>query len=251
MSAIVIDNVWKEYGDQIVLERHLARPSQRPRLRRARRPVRLRQDHVPALLLGAGAPTPGTILLDGKPLAARAGPRSRRGVPALFGVSASDRARQCAARQGVRRPRASGRGCSARPAARPSRRRAALIAEVGLAGCRGQISRAALRRHAAAPRARAGADHAAARAAARRAVRRARSRHPRRHPRADEAALERDRPHRRHGHPRHARGLHARHPRHRLRAPARPARTSASATAPRSAERHRHLAAARRRRPRS
>ena len=47
MSAIRFENVWKEYGDQIVLER-ITLDDRAARLRRAGRPLRLRQDHVPA-----------------------------------------------------------------------------------------------------------------------------------------------------------------------------------------------------------
>ena len=57
------------------------------RLRLDRRPVRLRQDHVPAPVLGQEQPTRGTILLDGEPLPPRAGARPRHRLPALFGVS--------------------------------------------------------------------------------------------------------------------------------------------------------------------
>ena len=106
MSELVIDNVWKEYGDQIVLE-NVSLTDRRPRLRRAGRPLRLRQDDVPAHAARRGAADAGHHHARRQAAAARAGPGSRRRVPALFGVSASDRARQCAARQGILRPRAS------------------------------------------------------------------------------------------------------------------------------------------------
>ena len=54
------------------------------------------------LILGQERPTRGAILHRRRAAARRAGPRPRRRLPALFGVPASDRARQCAARLRVR-----------------------------------------------------------------------------------------------------------------------------------------------------
>ena len=74
MSALSIDNVWKEYGDQIVLE-DVSIEIEVARLRRPRRPIRLRQDDVPA-----HASRPGTAkraapsCIDGTPLPREPGP---------------------------------------------------------------------------------------------------------------------------------------------------------------------------------
>ena len=55
MSAIRFDDVWKEYGDHIVLER-ITLDVAAARLRGAGRPVGLRQDHISAHAARRGEP---------------------------------------------------------------------------------------------------------------------------------------------------------------------------------------------------
>ena len=139
-ERIVIDNVWKEYGDQIVLEKHLADDrSPAPSSRSSARPAAARRRSC-ACCSARNAPTSGTITARWRAAAARARPGSRRRVPALLGLSASDRARQCPARQGVRGLALHGTPVRRGPP-RGDRGGAALIAEVGLAGAEDQVSR--------------------------------------------------------------------------------------------------------------
>ena len=73
MSRISVKNVWKEYPDQVVLER-LSLEIASGEFCRPGRPIGLRQNHFPAHAAGRGSPTRGTIELDGKPLVAEPGP---------------------------------------------------------------------------------------------------------------------------------------------------------------------------------
>ena len=229
MSELIIENVWKEYGDQIVLENVSLTIASRAFVALVG-PSGCGKTTFLRMLLGQERPTRGTILLDGQPMPHGTGTGPRRRLSALLRVSASDRARQRPSRTRNFERRATRRSSSALRAAMPSKRPGQLIAEVGLVGCGTEISRTAFRRHAAASGAGAGADHEAEGAAARRALRCARSRHPRRDPRADEAALARNANDRRHGHARHARGLHSRH--------AASLPSSDRATGPRKSERY-------------
>lgn len=189
------------------------------RLRRPRRPVRLRQVDVPAHAARPGATNTRNDPARRRSPAAGARPGSRRRLPTLLRVSASDRPRQRAAWAGTLKVPLQGQAFRRRP---PQCRRRSPAADCRSRPFRrrGQISGTTIRRHAAAPGAGAGPDHEAEGAAARRALWRARSRHPRRDPHIDEAALARNADDRRHGDPRHARSLHAGDARRRLRAQA-------------------------------
>ena len=161
MSALSFRNVWVEYGDQVVLERinleiasgtflSVVGPSGR------------RQEHLPAPDPRPGAADAGRVLLDGEPLPGRARTRSRHRVPALLGVSASDRARQRAARlTSSRERRLTARLLGARAARGDREERRADRGGRARRASR-QISERAVRRHAAAP-----GDRAGARASAR------------------------------------------------------------------------------------
>src|SRR5688572_6030163 len=70
---IVIDNVWKEYGDQIVLERISLTIEDRAFVALVG-PSGCGKTTFLKLLLGEETPTSGTITLDGKPLAREPGP---------------------------------------------------------------------------------------------------------------------------------------------------------------------------------
>jgi NitT/TauT family transport system ATP-binding protein len=70
---IVIDDVWKEYGEQIVLERISLTIEDRAFLALVG-PSGCGKTTFLKLLLGEEAPTRGTITLDGKPLAPEPGP---------------------------------------------------------------------------------------------------------------------------------------------------------------------------------
>ena len=72
---IVIDNVWKEYGDQIVLERISLTIEDRAFVALVG-PSGCGKTTFLKLLLGEEAPTRGTITLDGKLLA----PEDRKSV---------------------------------------------------------------------------------------------------------------------------------------------------------------------------
>ena len=69
---IVIDNVWKEYGDQIVLERISLSIEDRAFVALVG-PSGCGKTTFLKLLLGEEAPSRGTITLDGKLLAAEPG----------------------------------------------------------------------------------------------------------------------------------------------------------------------------------
>ena len=73
MSGIVFDNVWKEYGDQIVLERIGLTIAPRAFVALVG-PSGCGKTTFLKLLLGEEAPTQGTITIDGVPLAAEPGP---------------------------------------------------------------------------------------------------------------------------------------------------------------------------------
>ena len=93
MSAITVRDVWVEYGDQIVLERinlEIAAGA----FVSVVGPSGCGKSTFLRLILGQERPTRGSIILDGEPLPERARARPRRRLPALFGVPASDRARQ-------------------------------------------------------------------------------------------------------------------------------------------------------------
>lgn len=77
MSAIVVDNVWKEIGDQIVLENISFEIAARDFLMLVG-PSGCGKTTFLRMLLGETAPTRGRILFDGEPLAAE--PDARRGV---------------------------------------------------------------------------------------------------------------------------------------------------------------------------
>jgi NitT/TauT family transport system ATP-binding protein len=70
---IVVDNVWKEYGDQIVLERVSLSIEDRAFVALVG-PSGCGKTTFLKLLLGEEQPTQGTITLDGKPLAPEPGP---------------------------------------------------------------------------------------------------------------------------------------------------------------------------------
>ena len=190
---------------------HLARRRERQLRHHGRAPAAAARPPSCACCWASRAPTRGRITVDGAPLRPEPGPRPRHRVPALLGVPAPDRAGQRRARARVRAQPGARAGCTA-PARRAANdEAAAMLADVGLGhACRCLADRA-LGRHAAAARDRPGADPQAEDPAARRAVRRARPRHPQRHARADHPALARDRDDRVHGHPRHRRGVQARH----------------------------------------
>jgi NitT/TauT family transport system ATP-binding protein len=77
MSDIVIDNVWKEYGDQIVLEKISLHIQPRSFVALVG-PSGCGKTTFLRLLLGEEAPTSGSISMDGTPL--RAEPSADRGV---------------------------------------------------------------------------------------------------------------------------------------------------------------------------
>ena len=89
-----------------------------------RRPVGRGKSTFLRLMLGQERPTRGADHARRRAAAGRARPGPRRRVPALFGVSAPDRARQRADRLRVRAPARCSAGCSARRAARRSTRAA-------------------------------------------------------------------------------------------------------------------------------
>ncbi|MDB5506281.1 MAG: nitrate/sulfonate transporter ATP-binding protein [Devosia sp.] len=73
MSEIVLDKVWKEYGDQIVLEQISLTIAARAFVALVG-PSGCGKTTFLRLLLGEEAPTQGTITLDGVPLVAEPGP---------------------------------------------------------------------------------------------------------------------------------------------------------------------------------
>jgi NitT/TauT family transport system ATP-binding protein len=73
MSEIVLDKVWKEYGDQIVLEKISLTIASRAFVALVG-PSGCGKTTFLKLLLGEVGPTRGTITLDGKPLVAEPGP---------------------------------------------------------------------------------------------------------------------------------------------------------------------------------
>lgn len=73
MSTIVLDNVWKEYGDQIVLEKVSLTIASRAFVALVG-PSGCGKTTFLKMLLGEEAPTRGTITLDGAPLVAEPGP---------------------------------------------------------------------------------------------------------------------------------------------------------------------------------
>ncbi|HEY0033572.1 MAG TPA: ABC transporter ATP-binding protein [Devosia sp.] len=77
MSTIVFDKVWKEYGDQIVLEKISLTIASRAFVALVG-PSRCGKTTFLKLLLGEEAPTQGTITMDGVPLVAE--PGADRGV---------------------------------------------------------------------------------------------------------------------------------------------------------------------------
>ena len=233
MSAITVADVWVEYGDQIVLERINLEIASGAFVSMVG-PSRLRQDHLPAHAARPGAADPrqhhcstasrcrrepgpdrgivfqrysvfphltvlGNVLLGFEfaqsPIA---------GAAVRRGAARGDRKKRSAARRG--RPRRASR----------------------------QVSERAVRRHAAAPGDRAGAD-ARSRASCCSTSRSARSIPARaRDARADPAALARARHDHLHGHARHQGGVRARHAPARLRPAPRATRRRPDASAPRS-----------------
>ena len=133
MSAIVFDKVWKEYGDHVVLEQIDLEIEPRAFLVAGRR-LGMRQDDVPAHAARRGAADARRDPPGRQAAEARARFRPRRRVPALLGVSASDRARamSCIGREFELS------GCLGRlfgAKRRAAREEAsALLAAVGLAG---------------------------------------------------------------------------------------------------------------------
>lgn len=77
MSAISFDNVWKEYGDHIVLERVTLNVASRAFIALVG-PSGCGKTTFLRMLLGEESPTRGQILVDGKPL--KAEPDADRGV---------------------------------------------------------------------------------------------------------------------------------------------------------------------------
>jgi NitT/TauT family transport system ATP-binding protein len=73
MSELIIENVWKEYGDQIVLENVSLTVTSRAFVALVG-PSGCGKSTFLRMLLGQERPTRGTILLDGKPLPAEPGP---------------------------------------------------------------------------------------------------------------------------------------------------------------------------------
>jgi len=73
MSTIVLDKVWKEYGDQIVLEKISLTIASRAFVALVG-PSGCGKTTFLKMLLGEEAPTQGTITLDGQPLIAEPGP---------------------------------------------------------------------------------------------------------------------------------------------------------------------------------
>ncbi|MDL2401647.1 ABC transporter ATP-binding protein [Rhizobium mayense] len=72
MSAISVDNVWKEYGDQIVLENVSIEVESRSFIALVG-PSGCGKSTFLRMLLGQERPTRGTILLDGQPLPSEPG----------------------------------------------------------------------------------------------------------------------------------------------------------------------------------
>jgi len=73
MSELIIDSVWKEYGDQIVLENVSLTVAPRAFVALVG-PSGCGKSTFLRMLLGQERPTRGTILLDGEPLPAEPGP---------------------------------------------------------------------------------------------------------------------------------------------------------------------------------
>jgi NitT/TauT family transport system ATP-binding protein len=73
MSELIIENVWKEYGDQIVLENVSLTVASRAFVALVG-PSGCGKSTFLRMLLGQERPTRGTILLDGEPLPAEPGP---------------------------------------------------------------------------------------------------------------------------------------------------------------------------------
>lgn len=73
MSGLKIDNIWKEYGDQIVLENVSLTVASRAFVALVG-PSGCGKSTFLRMLLGQEQPTRGTILLDGKPLPKEPGP---------------------------------------------------------------------------------------------------------------------------------------------------------------------------------
>ena len=121
---IDVRNLWKEYGDQVVLERINLNVAGR-RVLHHRRRLRLRQDHLPAPAARRGAPDARGRSCSTASRCRRAGRRPRRGLPALLGVPAPDRAAttccsawNCAAAPLTGRLFGAARGAAARSAPR-------------------------------------------------------------------------------------------------------------------------------------
>ena len=121
MSAIAVRDVWVEYGDQIVLERINLEIASGAFVSIVG-PSGCGKSTFLRMLLGQERPTRGEHPPRRRAAAGRARARPRRRVPALFGVPASDRARQRPARIRVRRRARSWRACSA-PARRAADRK--------------------------------------------------------------------------------------------------------------------------------
>ena len=157
MTRSDFENVWKEYGDQIVLE-DISLEIAAARLRRAGRPIRLRQDDVPAHAARRGEADARADPGRRRAAAAGAGRRSRRGVSALLRVPASDRVAERHARRGIACIASFTAGCSARRGVRPGTRRRRCSPRSASPARRTNIRRT-FGRHAAASRLGAG-DHA-------------------------------------------------------------------------------------------
>ncbi len=211
MTTIRIENVWKEYGDSVVLER-INLSLEDHEFLVIIGPSGVGKTTLLRMLLGQEMPTRGHIFIDDQPIAQE--PTADRGVvfqrysvfPHRTVLGNVMMGPQWAASPLL------GRLFGARR--RALRERAmALLERVGLAASADKYPAQLSRRHAAAPRHRAGAHHAPEGAVARRAVRRARSRHPPLHARIGARAVGGEPDDHRHGHPRSPRGVPARHPR--------------------------------------
>ena len=231
MSELIIDNVWKEYGDQIVLENVSLTIASRAFVALVG-PSGCGKSTFLRMLLGEEQPTQGHDPARRRAAARRTGSGPRRRLPALFGLPASDGARQCPARQGIDSIPLSRRAFRRQPGGLPSKRLGNLSPKSALPAQRtkypAQLSGGMQQRLALAqalimkPKVLLldepfGALDPGIRADIHVLMKRL----------WNETQTDR-----RHGHPRHARGLHARDPCRRLRAAARPARGEASATAP-------------------